>query len=299
MNPDSELIPVARAGGITSILMRPTGGVVAGQTSLASLSGWTAPQMVQRLEHALQINWPTRDAKKVTDQLSEFFAQARYYNEVKEKAEKNKTLGPIPDPRYAALHPYLTGKKPVHIEAQTRQQIAEALLFAEKEKLKIIITGGTNAWKIADELKARKVPVIIGPVMTRPLKDHDPQDAPYANPGRLYEAGVEFCIRSDDASNSRNAPFEAAMAVAYGLPEAEALKAVTLNAAKILGVENKLGSITPGKQANLIITDGSPLQVTTQIKGVFINGEPHEPTSRQTRFYNRYRQRLNEEAAAE
>jgi imidazolonepropionase-like amidohydrolase len=288
LNRDSELIPVARAGGITTILVRPTGGTIAGQASLARLAGWTAEKMILDYTAGLQINWPSNSKP-----LEEFLKEAREYNRLRMKAEKAKQRGPITDPRFEAMRPYLAGQKPIFIEANSRKQIAGALLFAEKQKLKIVITGGHDAWKLASELKKRNVPVIVGPVMRRPT-ENDPFDAPYANPGRLYEAGVKFCIRSNSASNSRNAPFEAAMAVAYGLPEAEAVKAVTLSAAEILGLADRMGSLTVGKQANLVIADGSILQHTAQIKGVFIDGKPYRPESRQTRFYEEYRRRLHE-----
>ncbi|MCH7988327.1 MAG: amidohydrolase family protein, partial [Planctomycetes bacterium] len=295
LNVDSELIPVARAGGITTALIRPTGGIIAGQASLVKLAGWTTPEMILDMEAGLQINWPKGSkAKQKQKQLEDFLKLARTYDTLQSEAKKNNKLGPISDPRLDALRPYLKGEKPVFIEADSRKQIAEALLFAEKEKLNIIITGGTDAWKLAKELKKRNVPVIVGPVMRRPVENYDPFDAPYANPGRLSEAGVKFCIRSNSASNSRNAPFEAAMAVAYGLTEAEGLRAVTLSAAEVLGISDQLGSLTPGKLANLVISDGPPLQHTAQIKGVFIEGNPFAPESRQTRFYERYRRRLHE-----
>jgi imidazolonepropionase-like amidohydrolase len=134
--------------------------------------------------------------------------------------------------------------------------------------------------------------VIVGPTMRRPVENWDPFDATYANAGRLFEADLPFCIRSDNASNSRNVSFEAGICVAYGLPEEEALKAITLNAAKVLGIDDRVGSLTPGKTANLVITDGSPLQPTTQIKGVIVAGRPYKPESKQTRMYERYLQRL-------
>ncbi len=296
LNVDSELIPVARSGGITSILIRPQGGVIAGQTSIAQLSGWTAPEMVQNYEAGLQIIWPG-DKKKQTE-LSEFLEEARVYDRLQSSAEKQNRQGPIIDPRLEALRPYINREKPVFVEADSRKAIAEALLFAEKEKLKLIITGGTDAWKLAKELKKRDTPVIVGPVMRSPLSSSDPSDAPYANAGRLFEAGVKFCIRSDNASNSRNAPFEAAMAVALGLPVEQGLRAVTLSAAEILGIENQVGSLTPTKTANLVILDGGPLQQTSNIKGVFIAGKPFAPDSRQIRFYKRYRQRLLEKNPA-
>ncbi len=296
VNPDSELFPVARAGGITMALIRPTGGVISGQASLIRLAGWTAPEMTEQLEAGLQIIWPRgSSAKSQIKALKELLELGRIYQAAREAAKDDESApGPIVDPRMEALLPYLKRERPVFIEADSRQRIAEALLFAEEENLRIVITGGTDAWKLAEELKAREVPVIVGPVMTAPQESHDPFDAPYANAGRLHAAGVKFCIRSDNASNSRNAPFEAAMAVAWGLPEAIGLRAVTLSAAEILGVAEEVGSLTVGKRANLVIADGSPLQITSQIKGVFIDGVPYPPVSRQTRFYERYRGRLHE-----
>lgn len=302
VNPDSELIPVTRAGGITTALIRPTGGIICGQTSLVKLDGWTVPDMVLEFESGLQIDWPGgNDNQSRVDQLREFLDEGRTYLKLKKAAEESHAVPPIRDPRYESLAPYLRGEKPIFVEAGSRKEIAESLLFAEKEGLKIVITGGADAWKLAVELKQREVPVIVGAVMSRPHEDYDPFDAAYANPGRLHEAGVLFCIRSNarstagfSASNSRNAPFEAAQAVAYGLPEAEALKAVTLNAAKILRADDKLGSLTPGKLANLVITDGSPLQESTQYKAIFVAGRPYAPESRHTRLYEKYRARLHE-----
>jgi imidazolonepropionase-like amidohydrolase len=297
INPDSELIPVARAGGITSIHVRPVGGIIAGQTSLAQLAGWTVPELLLVESAALQVNWPTgRDRQRTIDDLRQFLKEARIYDRVRTAHDKSPGDPTLPsvtvDPRYEALRPFVRGEKPVHVEADAQQQILEAVQFAKEESLKLVITGGTDAWKVAPLLKERGIPVIIGPTMRAPVEDYDPFDAPYANPGRLWEAGVKFCIRSNNASNSRNAPFEAAIAVAYGLPENEALKAVTLSSAEILGVADRLGSLTPGKRADLIITDGSPLLITTQVRGVILAGKPYAPESRQTRLAERYRQRL-------
>jgi imidazolonepropionase-like amidohydrolase len=302
VNPDSELIPVTWAGGITVSLIRPTGGVIAGQASLIQLDGWTVPDVVLDFETALQVNWPSGDESKARiEQLREFLAEGRTYARLRRAAIDTKTNGPIADPRYEALGPYLRGAKRVFIEANTRKEIAEALLFAEKEGLKIVITGGADAWKLADALKKRDVPVIVGAVMLKPREESDPFDAQYANPGRLHEAGVTFCIRSNEtsaagfsASNSRNAPFEAAQAVAYGLPEAEGLKAMTVYPARILGVEDRMGTLTPGKLAHLVVTDGSPLQPSTHYKAIFIAGKPHAAESRHTRLYEKFRGRLRE-----
>ena len=304
VNADSELIPVARAGGITSILIRPSGGIISGQASIIKLDGWTVPEMTMNLEAGLQITWPQgKDSEKPIEELREFFAQGRLYDQIArgqksaagdQKADVGGQRSGIVDPRYESLGPYLRGEKPIFVEANTRQEIAEALLFAEKEKLKIVITGGLDAWKLADELKKRDVPVILGPVMHAPVSDYDPFDAPYAAAGRLHEAGVTFCIRSNHGPNSRNAPFEAGMAAAYGLPVDVALKSVTLSAARVLRMEDRIGSLTAGKLANVIVTDGSPLQQTSQYKAIFVNGRPYAAESRHTRLYEKYRGRLQE-----
>ncbi|MBI1345636.1 amidohydrolase family protein [bacterium] len=293
INPDSELIPVARAGGITTALIRPTSGVISGQSSVMTLAGWTAPEMVLVDACGLQIHWPGyKNNKDQVEQLRDWLKQARVYDAARSAAAEAGGLDRVVDPRYEALRPYVRGEKPVFIEAQTEQQLVEAIKFAELEKLKIVLCGASDAWKVADQLKSKEIPVIVGPVMREPTYEFDPYDATYANPGRLQEAGVKFAIRSDNASNSRNAPFEAGMAVAFGLPEEAALRSVTLAAAEILGIADQCGSITPGKRADLVILDGSPLQVTSQVKGVIIGGKPFRPESRQTRLYEKYRQRV-------
>ena len=147
---------------------------------------------------------------------------------------------------------------------------------------------------MAGELNKRTVPVIVGPVMALPQEQYDPYDAPYACPAKLHQAGVKFCIRSAGTTNTRNLPYEAAMAASYGLPVEEALKAVTLYPAQILGVGDKLGSVEAGKRANLVLTNGDMLQASTQVLAVLIDGKPLEPTSKHTRLYERYRERLKE-----
>lgn len=313
VNPDSELIPVARAGGITSILCLPAGGgnmtshgrvhgpIIAGQTSVVQFAGWTMPEMVIEMEAGLHLLWPTgKERKQHIEELKRHLADARLYDaartleEQNQKAEGGQAKGPalLIDPRFEALRPYVHGSKSVYVEAESKQEILEALHFAKQEKLNVVLCGAIDAWKVAEQIKAADASVIIGPVMRKPQEEYDPFDAPYANAGRLHEAGVKFCFRSDTASNSRNVPFEAAMSVAYGLPESVALRGVTLTSAEILGVGDRMGSLTAGKWANAIITDGSPLQQTTQIKGILIQGQPFAPESRQTRFYDKYRTRL-------
>jgi imidazolonepropionase-like amidohydrolase len=312
INPDSELIPVARANGITTVLTRPTGSLMPGQGSLINLAGWVPAEMVVVDPLSLHIEYPGepvgrgffnpnvvfentdnavakfRREEKLT-RLKELFETARRYD-----AAKKAGLSPPSNPRLESLLPYTRGEKPVVITADRKADILAALKLADDLKVKLIISGGIESWKVAAELKKRNVPVILGPVMSMPRETGEKYDAPFSTAAKLHEAGVRFCLRSKEASNVRNLPYEAAMAVAYGLPPEEGLKAVTLYPAEILGVADKLGTVETGKLANLVITSGDLLQVSSQVLTVFVAGKPHEPTNKQTRLYEKYRKRLDE-----
>jgi imidazolonepropionase-like amidohydrolase len=309
INPDSELIPVTRANGITTVVTRPTGSLIAGQSALINLAGWVPREMAVVDPLALHVELPgafpaftgdptqpmvgraiaRRQREEKVRRLKELFQQALAYDEARQQAPEK----PV-NPRLEALVPYARGTRPVVVQANRRPEILEALKLADELKLKVILSGAIDAWKVAGELKQRNVPVIVGPVMALPQEPHDPYDAPYACPARLHEAGVAFCIRSAGTTNTRNLPYEAAMAVSYGLPPEEGLKAVTLYPARILGVADQLGTIEVGKRANLVLADGDLLQASTQVRAVFIDGRPLEPASKQTRLYERYRERLHE-----
>ena len=310
VNPDSELIPVTRANGITTVVTRPTGGVVAGQAALINLAGWVPSEMAVVDPLALQVEFPPepgpsrfsaapslrddaaagrRQRDEKVKKLRDLFDQAKRY-EAGRKADPDKAF----DPRLEALRPYLSREKPVIVEANRKAEITAALKLADDLKVRLILSGGAEAWKVANELAKRDVPVILGPVMAPPRDSGDRYDSSYTAAAKLHAAGVRFCIRSGGSNNVRNLPYEAAMAVAYGLPPAEGLKAVTSSAAEILGVSDRLGDIVAGKRANLVLATGDVLQPTTQVLSVFIDGRPHEPTNKQTRLYDKYRQRLTE-----
>ena len=168
--------------------------------------------------------------------------------------------------------PVLEGKLPVAIVASRERAIREALQFAEKEKIRMILVEPREAAKLAADIKSKNVPVILGSTQTAPLNEDDPYDAAYTQPAELYKAGVKFALGTFSNQFTRNLPYSAAQAVAYGLPAPEGLKAITLNAAEIWGVGEQYGSIDKGKWADLMITNGDPLEVRTQVKQVFIQG---------------------------
>jgi imidazolonepropionase-like amidohydrolase len=309
INPDSELIPVTRANGVLAVVTRPTGSIIAGQSALINLAGWVPREMTVVDPLALHVEFPApfpsfggdptlpmvgralarRQREEKVRRLKELFRQAVAYDNARKQAPE----GPV-NPRLEALVPYARGSRPVVIQAQRRQEILDALALADELKLKMILSGAVDAWKVAGELKKRDIPVIVGPTMALPQENYDPYDAPYDCPARLHEAGVRFCIRSAGTTNTRNLPYEAAMAVSCGLPAEEGLKAVTLYPAQILGVADQLGTLEAGKRANLVLTTGDILQASTVVKALFIDGQPLQPTSKHTRLYERYRERLRQ-----
>jgi imidazolonepropionase-like amidohydrolase len=311
INPDSELIPVTRANGVLTVVTRPTGAIVAGQSALINLAGWVPKEMTLADPLALHIDFPAPAvgsfmltdpnspnpgralAKKQRDEkirkLKELFGQAKTHDAARKQDPYLSS-----NPRLEALAPYARGEKPVIIQAHRQEELLEAVKLADELKIKVILSGAIDAWKLAGELKKRDIPVIVGPLMAMPSERHDPYDAPYACAAKLHQAGVRFCIRSSGGSNTRNLPYEAAMAVSHGLPPEEGLKAVTLYPAQILGFDRELGSIAAGKRANLVLTNGDILQASTQVLGLFIGGKPLPPTSKHTRLHERYLERLKE-----
>ncbi|MBI1746371.1 MAG: amidohydrolase family protein [Acidobacteria bacterium] len=299
VNPDSELIPVARANGITHALTAPSGGLISGASALIRLDGWTWEDLTASAPVAMHIQWPRfgqsrfrpyltqtpgaeEDLKKVREQalkaIRQAFEDARAYQKAKNAAGKNGAKPLKADPVWEAMLPVLEGKVPVVVHAGELRQIKSAVEWAEEEGVRIIIAGMHDLWRAADLLKQKNIPVILTGTLALPARRDEPYDSAYSVAAKLHAAGVKFCIAGHDsgrdASNTRNLPYHAGMAAAFGLPRAEALKAITLYPAQILGLEAALGSIEVGKSASLIITDGDPLEIRTKIIAEFIDGRP-------------------------
>lgn len=292
VNPHSELIAVTRANGITSALAMPGGGIVSGQSAVVRLDGWTPAEMALSATCALHVNFPepkeTPEVKKAEPdpelkQLRELFDAAKRYD------PKDK------DPKLEALQPYLRGERPVIFEANTIAQIKGAVKFAGEVGVKPVISGGHEAWKVAALLAEKKVPVILAGVMGIPHHDYDPADAHASSAARLTAAGVKVAISSaeDFHGGSRNTPYHASWSAAHGLDRDEALKSVTLYPAEILGIADRVGSLEAGKDADLIVTTGDPLEVVTDIVYGFIAGRAVSLESKHTRLYEKFRQRVD------
>jgi len=308
INPDSELIPVARANGILTAHAVPEGGVVSGQSAVLRMEGWTPEEMTVRSPAAMHLRWPNltinrnpRAQKSVKDQqkdsdkaqklIRESFATARSYWQ----ARKSGTPGFKSDLRWEALMPVFDGKLPLFVHANTVTQIEAALTWAKEAQLKFVLVGGQEAWRMAPELKASDTPVIITLSTALPSRRDDGYDATFGNAAKLHEAGVRFCMamegQNSGAPHERNLPYEASMASAFGLPKEEALKAVTLYPAQLLGVEDQLGSLQTGKAATLIVTNGDPLDFPTQVEAAYIDGRKIDLTNRQTRLRDKYNEK--------
>ncbi len=239
----------------------------------------------------------TKLAKSIDDSwasMRDTLADAREYARRVLAAERDGASMPDYDPRLASLAPYALGVAPIVFRADRADQIADAVRFVRSEGLRGVIGGGREAWKVAKLLAAAEVPVLLGPVLSMPMNGWDPYDAPYSNASILHDAGVRFAFTSSSSSAARNLPYQAGMAVAYGLPEDAAIAALTRNSAEILGFGDELGSLETGKRADVIVTNGSPLQVRTAIDAVIIGGREISLDTKHTRLYERYRTRLLE-----
>ncbi len=314
LHPDSELIPVARANGVTTVLSAPAGGLVSGQSALVRLAGTTPAAMVLKPQAALHAVYPSgrpafdparlfdepeqktlaerlkdkeKNQKQALARLGHLLAEAKAHAAAAADAtrglpETNRTL--------EGLAPFSRGEAPFVMRADAEDAIRGAVRFASEKALKLVIAGGLEAWRCAELLKEKDVAVLVK-LHRLPARESDPYDAAFANAAALHRAGVRFAIVTDDSENVRNLPYEAAMAAAYGLPAAEALRAITLSPAEIFGAADRIGSIAPGREANLLLATGDILDTRTQVTHVFIEGVSQSLETRHTRLYERYKDR--------
>lgn len=344
MQPQSEHFPVARAGGVLTTLVRPSGGTVSGQASLIHTFGWTTEQMATG-DRMLVVNLggggggfggqhahDEDDDCCGEDQSANFNLLGEYLggaNDEEARGAQDQEGGQGPaasgsadeterafiaalDYRKArqansslplnlsheAMLPYLDGKRTMLLRVGNVASIRRALTLIEKYKLKAVLSGAAESWKIAKEIADKKVPVIISPAgrstlsANAPTSDWDPYETPFALPALLKRAGVKFCFHTENNSASYLLPVRVGQSCGYGLSRTDALRSITLSAAEILGVGSSLGSIDKGKIANLVITDGDPFELTTNYVGVFVNGVPRPLDSRFTRLRDQWSARL-------
>ena len=319
VNPHSSHINVTRVNGITTVMSAPSGGMIAGQGAVINLNGSTQADMSVEGTVALVVNFPRvvaggfggggfggfgggqqtdfnelikrRDAQ--IDELKKLFTNALNHARAMEAYAKDKTLpAPATNLSLEAMVPYVRGEKPIVFTAERERDIKAIVKFVSEMKVKGIIVGGQEAWKVADDLKKNNISVIYTNIYNLPVRDDDPYDFLFEGPSKLQQAGVKFAISTGDSgAENRDLPYHAGLAGAFGLPKDEALKSVTLYPAQILGVSDRLGSIEVGKMANIVVADGDILEPRTNIKYVFINGRLIPLTSRHTELFDSFKDR--------
>ncbi len=321
IHPASEHIPVARANGITHALTAPgsggggffgggSSGGIPGQATLIHLDGWTVEDMAIEPSVGMVIQWPgiqTRtfdfatfsvkekpftEAKKEYDEqvqkLEDWLDAARHYKQAMTRGDASKFQR---DLQLEHLSRVLGGELPVIVVANDKRGIEGALDLAERYDLRVIMASAREAREVKQALVEKQIPVILGPSQTLPREEDDPYSDPLSLAGELHAAGVKIAFGTFNSSDSRTLPYEAANTVPFGLPKEEALKAVTINAAQILGVADRLGTIEPGKIGNVIVTTGDPLEITTRIEYLFIDGIPVDTGNKHQELWDKYRKR--------
>jgi imidazolonepropionase-like amidohydrolase len=317
--PSSAHIPVTRAAGITEVIATPASGgfdsggasnLVGGQASAIHLSGWTIEEMLINKSAAMVVGWPgielrsfdfatfsvkekpfteaKKEYDKQVDQLADYFEQARHYAQAMQATGATEFRR---DVKLEALAPVIRGELPLLIFADKAREIRDAVEFCEKQKLKMILAGGGEAWKVKDLLRSKSVPVILRPTLGEPSEEDDAYDRMLTQPEELRQADVKFAFGSFDNSFARRLGQQAANAVAHGLPYDEGLKAVTLYPAQIFGLDKQLGTVEAGKIANLIVTNGDPLDVTSDVRFLIIKGQLTSTDNRQKSLYEKYMNR--------
>jgi len=299
---DSDAIPVARANGVTSVAVLPSGGIFGGQAAVVNLDGWTFEEAALKRLAGVTFQFPTvarrqgfgpnpdrnrdydelkkeRDAK--LERVAGLLERARGY-------AKTPAAERVTDWSLEALVPIVERRVPLLTFADREAEIREAIAFADAHNVRIVITGGMEAPLVAPLLKEKNIPVILGEVLELPSREDMLHSESYAAAAQLAQAGVKFAFGTGGYQNIRQLPYNAAISVAWGLPRDAAIKALTIDAAEILGVADRVGSLERGKAANLFIAKGDPLEIRTELTHVFINGRSVGLDTRQVELYKKY-----------
>jgi len=305
---ESDAIPVARVNGITSVAVVQTGGIFGGEVPVMNLDGWTWEEATVKPNAGIQFTFPVitpgggrggggggrgaqpppdrtyddlrRERDRRLDELIRLFDQARAYGNAGPDKAVDWTL--------EALVPVVERRLPLITTANREQDIRDAVAFASRAKIDIILAGGAEAGYVAPLLKDRNIPVILSDRLTMPSREDDFHASSYQLAGELVKAGVKVAFSTGDNTNVRLLPYNAAMSVAWGMNRDDALKALTIHAAEILGVADRLGSLEAGKDANLFIAKGDPLEIRTELTHVFIAGQDVGLANKHQALYEKY-----------
>lgn len=299
-NTESKITSTVRTNGVLIAEVAPVGGVITGTSSIFNLDGWNWEDAVLKEDNGIHLNWPSirtsmaSDKKKdgewkkrytkSVEEVKQFFKEAEAYNKADFHLEKNI--------RFEAMKPVFSKTKKVFIHANRVQEITDAIYFFDDYDFEIVLVGAYDAWLVADLLKDRKIPVILRRVHQLPMNQDDDVDLPYKMPKRLADKGILVSLENSgsmEAMGTRNLPFYAGTAAAYGVDKEAALAMITLNTAKILGIDDVVGSVEEGKYATLFISEGDALDMrTNQVLLAFIQGKRIDLTNSQIELWKKY-----------
>ncbi|HZH66034.1 MAG TPA: amidohydrolase family protein [Flavisolibacter sp.] len=314
-NAESKVINTLRPNGVLLANIAPEGGMVSGSSSVVQLDAWNWEDAAYKMDNGIHFNMPSliarprgargggrgaqeapgsdpvKEALEKIDGFKSFLREAKAYNSLKAPDETNL--------KYAAFKGLFDRSKKFYVHASTVKQILVAIDLAKEFNLDMVIVGGEDSWQVAGLLKQNNVAVILSSPHSLPILPDDDVDQPYKTPAMLQKAGVSFAINDDDGqTRGRNLPFIAGTAVAYGLTKEQALAAISSNAAKILGVGDKTGSIEVGKDANIIISEGDILDMKTNlVTKAFIQGREISLENHQTQLFDKYKKKYETKPA--
>lgn len=299
---DSKVIPTVRSNGVLMAQVTPRGGLFSGNSSIMQLDAWNWEDAVIKADDGLHMNWPSmlmsaavnnekeegdrhKNYEKSTQNIQQFFADAKAYQHSTQQ-EKNIKL--------EAVLPLFTGEKTLFIHVDRKREMVDAVSICKKHGiLKIVLVGAYDAYQVTSFLKENNIAVMIQRPHSLPMHDYNEVDLPYKMAKRLQDAGILFCIQNEgdmEAMNARNLPFLAGTCAAYGLTKEDAVSAISLQTAKVLGIDNRCGSIEVGKDATLFVSSGDALDMkSNQVEFAFIQGRLIALSNIQSELYQRYK----------
>lgn len=307
INPNAVAIPVTRLNGVTTVLSEPTGGLFPGTSALIHLHGYTPEHMLVGDARLVQLEFPrtgrrgsfdnrsaediNRAAERALTRLNETWEEVALWVRMDSVETATGQRDPLRAyrPELVALAEVYRGERTLNVRVDAAEDILKAIDWVKRHNIqRVVFSGVQEGWRVAPQLAEAGIACMVGPVLAVPTRESDRFDRPYANAGLLHRAGVTVAIRTNQVENTRNLPFHAGFAAAYGLGQEDALKAVTINPARMFGVDHLIGSIEVGKLASLIVTTGDPFETRTHVRRVFIQGYDIPLVSRQTRLFDEF-----------
>ncbi len=302
-NTDSKILPTIRSNGILLAEVIPQGGVISGSSSVLQLDAWNWEDAAYKTDLGIHLNWPVMHIKKgwwaqpepseqnkkyieAVKKIESFFEEALAYSKAEKNSEKNL--------KFEAMREVFQKKKKVFVHANGAKEILNIAAFKKKFDVEVVVVGAEESYMIADVLKENNIAVVLNDIHALPGKPEDDVDLPFKLPAILKEKGVDFCLTISGSWQVRNLPFIAGTTVAYGLTKEEALSSITFNAAKILGIADKTGTLEAGKDANIIVSMGDVLDMKTSvIEHAYIQGRTIELENHQTQLYKKFSDKYN------